>query len=266
MGSDLPRPRKRTGAPRAVLSWSSGKDAAYALHRLQVDGGYDVVALVTTVVSPTGRVATHGTRGELLVRQAALTGVPLTRVVLPRSPSNVVYERAMASALRGFIDRGIRHMIFGDLFLDDIRRYRERQLADVGMQCVFPLWGLETQRLARDMIASGLEARLVAVDTRRLPSSWAGRRFDTRLLDELPPGVDPCGENGEFHTFVTAGPMLRHPIPVRAGAIHEQEGVATAELRYDPLPRPGRRIQREPRLHPGKRLSRGAFPRGGEGA
>jgi uncharacterized protein (TIGR00290 family) len=230
------RSRRRAGAPPAVLSWSSGKDAAYALHRLRLDRSYEVVALLTAVVSPTGRVATHGIREELLIRQAAAVGLPLTRVPLPPSPSNAVYERGMASALRGFLQRGIRHVVFGDLFLEDIRRYRERQLSELGMECVFPLWGLGTNRLAREMIDSGLRARFVSVDTRRVPARWAGRPFDKHWLEEVPAGVDPCGENGEFHTFVTAGPMLRPPIPVRIGERGVQGGTAFVDLRL-PTPR-----------------------------
>ena len=234
MGDDPRPPGNRPRAPRAVLSWSTGKDAAHALHQLRQDGSYDVVALLTAVESGTSRVATHGIRGALLTRQAASVGLPLTRVVLPRSPSNLVYEKAMESALRGFLERGVRHVIFGDLFLEDIRRYRERQLSDLGMECVFPLWGRETRQLAREMIDSGLQARLVSVDTRRLPGSWAGRPFDQTLLEEVPRGIDPCGENGEFHTFVTAGPVLQRPIAVRVQAIRERDGVATADLRASP--------------------------------
>jgi uncharacterized protein (TIGR00290 family) len=235
MGADPPRPPVRRGAPRAVLAWSSGKDSAYALHRLRQDGSYNVVALLTTVVSDTGRVATHGIRGELLTRQAAATGVPLTRVRLPPCPPNVVYERAMASALRGFLKRGIRHVVFGDLFLEDIRRYRERQLAELGMECVFPLWGQDTRRLGGEMIAAGLRARFVSVDPRKIPASWAGRPFDERWLAAVPVGVDPCGENGEFHTFVTAGPMLRWPVPVRIRARREYDGMAAVDLGSRPV-------------------------------
>jgi uncharacterized protein (TIGR00290 family) len=224
-------PRRTSRSPRAVLSWSTGKDAAYALHRLRQDGSFDVVALLTAVVARTGRVATHGIRGELLARQAASVGMPLTRVLLPASPSNVVYERVMAAALKKFVSRGIRHVIFGDLFLEDIRRYRERQLADLGMEAVFPLWGFDTHRLAQDMIGSGLRARLVAVDTRRVPASWAGRPFDDSLLEQVPAGVDPCGENGEFHTFVTDGPVLRRPIPVLVPSVRARDGVARVDLR-----------------------------------
>jgi uncharacterized protein (TIGR00290 family) len=231
---DSRRSRRGPRAPRAVLSWSTGKDAAHSLHRLRQDGTYNVVALLTTVVSGTDRVATHGVRQELLVRQTKATGLPLTRVVLPPSPSNVVYEEAMARALRGFLQRGIRHVVFGDLFLEDIRRFRERQLAELGMNGVFPLWGLDTHRLAEEMIETGLRARVVSVDPRRIPASWAGRPFDRRWLEELPPGVDPCGENGEFHTFVTAGPVLRRSVPVRIQGREVRDGAATVDLRLRP--------------------------------
>lgn len=195
------------------------------------------MALITTVTERTGRVATHGVRGELLIRQAESVGLPLTRVRLPPSPSNGAYERAMASTLRSFRARGIRHVVFGDLFLEDIRRYRERQLAELGMEAIFPLWGRHTAGLAREMIHAGVRARLVAVDSRRLPGSWAGRPFDERLIRELPPQVDPCGENGEFHTFVTAGPMLQHPVPVSVRSVTDRNGTARADLRpSSPVP------------------------------
>lgn len=231
MGDESRWSRNAGGIPPAILSWSTGKDAAFALHRIRQEGSYDVVALVTSVVDRTGRVATHDIRGELLTRQAASVGLPLTRVALPRSPSNVEYEKAMGTALRKFRARGIRHVVFGDLFLEDIRRYRERELAELSMECVFPLWGQNTQRLAREMLRSGLQARVVSVDTRRLPASRASRPFDERWIAELPPGVDPCGENGEFHTFVTAGPMLRRPVPIRVESVSVRDGVATADLR-----------------------------------
>jgi uncharacterized protein (TIGR00290 family) len=225
------RRQGHSDAPRAILSWSSGKDSAHALHRVRQEGTYNVVALLTTVVAGSGRVATHGIRGELLRRQVESVGLPLLRVALPRSPSNVVYERGMAAGLRPFAAQGVRHVIFGDLFLGDIRKYRERQLGELGMECVFPLWGLETGGLAREMLDSGLRARLVSVDILRLPATWAGRPFDTHMLEELPSGIDPCGENGEFHTFVTAGPVLRRAVPVKVQSIRTRDGFATADLR-----------------------------------
>lgn len=227
--ADSSATRESTRGPRAVLSWSSGKDAAFALHELRRTGDYDVVALLTAVTARTGRVATHGIRGTLLRHQAASVGLPLTCVPLPRSPSNAEYEKAMAAALQRFHRRGIRHVVFGDLFLEDIRAYREAQLAKLGLEAVFPLWGRDTTELARQMSRSGVEARLVSVDTRVLAPSWAGRRFDD-LVDHLPGGVDPCGENGEFHTFVTAGPMLRWGIAVRTLGVTVADGVATADL------------------------------------
>ena len=232
MPVDVSPPRK-TAAPRAILSWSSGKDAAFALHRVRQDRSYDVVGLLTTVVASSGRVATHGVRGELLARQVESIGIPLTRVRLPRSPSNVVYERGMTMALQPFVEMGIRHVIFGDLFLEEIRAYRERQMSELGLEGVFPLWRTDTNLLAREMLGAGQRARLVSVDTRRLPASWAGRSFDRALLEELPPGVDPCGENGEFHTFVTDGPVLRHPVRVRVQSVRERDGFATADLRLE---------------------------------
>ena len=214
----------------AVLSWSTGKDAAFALHRIREGRAWDVVGLLTTVEAGTGRVATHGVRRTLLTQQAESVGIPLTRVAVPRSPPNAVYEEAVAAALRPFGERGVRHVMFGDLFLADIRAYRERQMSAIGMECVFPLWGVDTRVLAHDMIGSGLDARVVSVDRRRLPSSMLGRRFDAAFLKDLSGDVDPCGENGEFHTFVTAGPMLRRPIPVRLGQINERDGFATLDL------------------------------------
>lgn len=216
--------------PPAILAWSSGKDAAHALFTVRRSRTVQVVALVTTVVAATGRVATHGVRGELLDRQAESVGLPLVRVPLPASPSNAVYERGMEAAVRPFRDRGVRRVVFGDLFLEDIRAFRERQFSKLGMECLFPLWGKETRGLAEEMIRSGLEARLVAVDPQRVPGSWAGRRFDSAMLEELPPGVDPCGENGEFHTFVTASPVFRYPVPVRVGAVRATERSVGADL------------------------------------
>lgn len=214
-----------------MLSWSTGKDAAYCLDVLRRVGTFEVVALLTTVEARTGRVATHGIRRELLQRQVASVGLPLARVTLPRAPSNVVYERAMGSVLRRFRAQGVRHVVFGDLFLEDIRQYREHLLAKIGMECVFPLWGRDTRQLAQEMIGSGLHARVVSVDSGRLPASLAGRSFDQLFLDELPAHVDPCGENGEFHTFVTAGPMLRREVEVHSGDVRTSGGMGTVDLR-----------------------------------
>jgi uncharacterized protein (TIGR00290 family) len=216
--------------PRAWLSWSSGKDSAYALAEVRRAGEVDVVGLVTTVTAVYDRVAMHGVRRELLERQAAATGLPLAVIELPPACSNEIYEQALAAALaRGQRD-GITHVVFGDLFLEDIRAYREAQLARLGLACVFPLWSRDTHQLAREMVAAGLRARLSCVDPRHLDRAFAGRSFDAELLAELPAAVDPCGERGEFHTFATHGTMFAHPIEVSVGEIVERDGFVFADL------------------------------------
>ncbi len=225
-----------TGAPaKTVLSWSSGKDSAWALRVLRPRADIEVVGLLTTVNTATGmetepRVAVHGVREALLERQAAAVGLPLWRVTIPDPCPNREYEAALGAALARLRADGVTALAFGDLFLEDIRRYREAQLAGSGLAPLFPLWDLPTDRLARAMVAAGLRATLTRVDTGQLPASFAGRRFDTALLADLPPGVDPCGERGEFHTFVHDGPLFTRPIGVRPGDIIERDGVAYADL------------------------------------
>ena len=216
---------------RVALSWSGGKDAAWALHRLRATPGIEVVALVTTVVPVFGRVAMHGVRAELVRAQAWAAGVPQLEVPLPWPSSNDEYERRMMVAL-GMLQReqGVSHVAFGDLFLEDVRAYRERMLAGSGLTPLFPLWLEPTGALADTMLASGLEARIVCLDPTRVGRDLAGRRLDAALLAGLPAEVDPCGERGEFHTFVTAGPMLRHTVPVAPGEIVEREGFVYADL------------------------------------
>jgi uncharacterized protein (TIGR00290 family) len=204
---------------RALLAWSGGKDSAFALHELRQAGAEEVAALLTTVDETTSRGAVHDLPPDFLAAQAAAAGLPLVTVPLPHPCPNADYEARMAAALRPFRDGGVARVVFGDLFLADIRAWREAQMAALGMQAVFPLWNRPTATLAREMIASGMEARLVAVDTTRLAADFAGRAFDAPLLDDLPPGVDPCGENGEFHTAVTAGPMFRTPLRVKVGPV-----------------------------------------------
>jgi uncharacterized protein (TIGR00290 family) len=218
------------GRPRALVAWSSGKDAAYALHEARRAGEVEIVGLLTTVTGPFDRVSMHAVRDVLLEAQAKALGLPLMRVPIPYPCPNDVYEQAMADALAAAAVRGVTHVVFGDLFLADVRAYREAQLARAGFQGVFPLWSRETPSLAREMIAAGLDARITCVDPSRLDRSVAGRRFDLELLDALPPDVDPCGENGEFHTFVAGGPMFRHPVPVRSGVIVERDGFVFADL------------------------------------
>lgn len=217
-------------APKAVLSWSSGKDCAYALLETRRLGLANVVALLTSTNEAFDRVAMHGTRTALLRAQAAATGLPLIEVPLPWPCSNEDYEARMTAAMDQVAALGARHMIFGDLYLEDVRAYREARLAPLGVEAIFPLWGRPTAPLAREMIASGIQARLVTVDPRKVPASFAGRAFDATLLADLPPDVDPCGENGEFHTAVIAGPMFSAPITVAPGEVVTRDGFVYADL------------------------------------
>ena len=217
-------------APRAYVSWSSGKDSAFALYEAKRSGIAQIAGVLTTISEAYDRVAMHGVRAALLERQIAALGLPCIRVPLPGSCPNEVYEARMAHTYAHLKGEGIEHIVFGDLFLADIRAYREQQLARAGMQGLFPLWRRDTALLARTMIDSGLVAHIVCLDPRRLERRFAGRRFDATLLRELPASVDPCGENGEFHTVVTAGPMLAAPIEVRIGASVEREGFVFTDV------------------------------------
>jgi len=209
------------------MSWSSGKDSAHALAEAH---DVEIVGLITTVTATFDRVAMHAVRRELLVRQAAALGLPLLTVEIPSPCPNDVYEQAFGAALLRARGDGITHVVFGDLFLEDVRAYRERQLAALGMTPVFPLWGRATPALAREMTASGISARLTCVDPRVLDRSFAGRRFDDQLLADLPDHVDPCGERGEFHTFVTDSPRFTAPVDVAVGDIVERGGFVFADL------------------------------------
>jgi uncharacterized protein (TIGR00290 family) len=216
--------------PKALIAWSSGKDSAWALHLARQACDYDIVGALTTVTDTFGRVSIHGVREELLKAQLEAAGLPATIVRIPYPCSNEIYEARMAAAMQDAIAAGVTHVIFGDLFLRDIRDYREAKLKPIGVTPVFPVWELPTGALARDMIAGGVEAYLATVDLKKLPASFAGRRFDSRLLADLPAGVDPCGENGEFHTFVAAGPMMQGRVAVRVGETVERDGYAYADL------------------------------------
>ncbi len=215
---------------KALIAWSTGKDSAWALHEVRRAGDYEVVGALTTVTDAFGRVSMHGVREDLLAAQLAATGLAPITVRIPYPCPNETYERAMAAAIEGAKARGVTHMIFGDLFLEDIRAYRERQLAGTGITPLFPLWQRPTAPLAREMIASGMDAHLAVVDLKKLRAEFAGRRFDAALLDALPAGTDPCGENGEFHSFVAAGPMLNGKIAVKVGETVERDGFAFADL------------------------------------
>ncbi|HVA54514.1 MAG TPA: ATP-binding protein [Gammaproteobacteria bacterium] len=200
-----------------ILSWSGGKDSALALHALRQDARYEVRGLLTSVNEHYHRISMHGVRETLLDAQARSIDLPLHKMRLSEHPTNEEYEWKMCKVLKDVKMQGIRHVAFGDLFLEDIRRYRENNVAQLQMECVFPLWQRPTGKLAREFIALGFKALLCCVDEQSMNGGFAGREFDEMLLRELPAGVDPCGENGEFHTFVYAGPEFHRPIPFQRG-------------------------------------------------
>jgi len=216
--------------PKAWLSWSTGKDSAWALHEVRARGEVEVVALLTTLNSAHQRVAMHAVREALLDAQVETLGLPVIKIPIPPNCVNAVYEEAMANAMASARAEGVFHVVFGDLFLADVRAYREKHLTACGMNGVFPLWGRDTRALAGEMVASGVRAAITCVDPKQLSPAFAGRTFDAALLEELPPGVDPCGEKGEFHTFAFAGPMFRWPIRVRPGEIVTRDGFVFADL------------------------------------
>ena len=216
--------------PKALLSWSSGKDAAWALHVLRETGEVEVVGLLTTTNAAFDRVAMHGVREVLLEAQAEAVGLPLWKVPLPWPCSNEAYQACMARVCAEAVEQGIEVMAFGDLFLEDVRDYRIQNLAGTGLRPIFPIWNPATAGLARDMVTAGLKATLVCVDSQALAAGFAGRAFDEALLADLPPAVDPCGERGEFHTFAWDGPMFRQPVLVRPGEVVERDGFVFADL------------------------------------
>jgi uncharacterized protein (TIGR00290 family) len=219
------------GMPRVLVSWSSGKDAAWMLHVLRESQKCEVVGLITTLNAETGRVAMHDTQRSLLDLQAVAAGLPLLTVALPWPCSNAIYESSLLTAISQARDRWqIDSVAFADLFLEDVRRYRELQLASAGLQLLFPLWGIPTDRLAREMTSSGLRAVLACIDPNRLDRRFAGRVFDDALLDELPKDVDPCGERGEFHTFAFDGPMFSNPIHVASGESSLRDGFVFTDV------------------------------------
>jgi len=214
---------------RALLSWSSGKDSAWALHLMR-SRDVEISGLLTTFNQAADRVAMHAVRRTLVEAQAEAAGLRVRAVELPWPCSNEEYEARMAEACRTAVAEGIEAIVFGDLFLRDIRAYREQKLAGSGLDPLFPLWDIPTHELAREMMRSGLRARITCVDKKQLDASFAGREFDEALLADLPAGADPCGENGEFHTFAYAGPMFRHPIAVAAGELRDADGFMFADL------------------------------------
>lgn len=216
---------------KLLLSWSSGKDSAWSLHVLRLQGEYEIAGLLTTVNYTFNRVAMHSTRHELVEMQAEAAGLPVITIPLPWPCSNADYEQIMQGVCRNAISQGVSAIAFGDLFLEDIRAYRERQLDGTGLRPIFPLWQIPTRQLAEEMIAGGLRAKLVCVDPKKLSPDFAGRDFDRQLLSDLPDSVDPCGENGEFHTCVYAGPMFRNEISVTCGETVERDGFCFCDVR-----------------------------------
>ena len=217
---------------KILVSWSSGKDSAWMVHTLRQRGDVEIGALLTTINEPAQRVAMHAVRVEVLQAQAQALGVPLWLLPIPSPCPNDVYEEAMRETVTRAVGEGFTHAAFGDLFLKDIRAYREERLAGSGLTPMFPLFGTDadTPALARQMIAGGLRARITCLNPAMMDRAFAGREFDAALLAELPPSVDPCGEGGEFHTYCWDGPMFVRPIAVRAGAIEESEGYARVDL------------------------------------
>jgi len=215
---------------KALISWSSGKDSAFALDEIRRAGEFDVVGALTTVTEAFDRVSIHGVRQEILQAQCQAAGLPLRVVPIPYPCPNVIYEARMAEAVARAVSQGITHIVFGDLFLAEIRAYRERKLAGTGLTPVFPLWERPTLPLAHAMIESGIEAYLATVDLKKLPAEFARRKFDLRLLADLPDGVDPCGENGEFHTCVVAGPIFSRALAVAAGERVQRDGYGYCDL------------------------------------
>lgn len=204
---------------KAIFNWSGGKDSSLALHKILQQGEYEISYLVTSVSEKYNRISQHGVRAELLERQAASIGIPLHKLIMPDWPTMETYDKMMADALHNFKQENIHHSIFGDIFLADLRKYREERLALAGFKAVFPLWEISTKQLAKEFIGSGFKAIIVCVDEKHLDKRFAGREFDQQFLNDLPKKVDPCGEYGEFHTFVYDGPIFQKPIPFTKGEI-----------------------------------------------
>lgn len=217
-------------SPKALIAWSSGKDSAWALHEARLAGDFEIVGALTTVTEAFQRVSMHGVREELLRAQFDAAGLCSVIIHIPYPCPNDIYERKMAETFAAARASGVTHMIFGDLFLEDVRAYRERQLSGIGIVPVFPLWGRPTRALADAMIDAGTETHICTVDLKKLPASFAGRRFDRVLLEALPEDIDPCGENGEFHSFVSGGPMLSRKVAVKTGETVERDGFAYTDL------------------------------------
>lgn len=216
---------------KILVSWSSGKDSAWVLHVLQQSGQYEIAGLLTTMNTAFDRVAMHSTRREVLEAQAVAASLPLWAVPLPWPCSNAEYEKAMSTTCERAVAAGIEGIAFGDLFLEDVRHYREERLMGTGLTPIFPLWGMDTKNLVRTMLRAGMRARVVCVDPKKLPKEFAGRDLDESLLEQFSPEIDPCAENGEFHTCAYAGPMFSKPIAIESGAVVERDGFIFADVK-----------------------------------
>jgi uncharacterized protein (TIGR00290 family) len=216
-----------------VFAWSGGKDSAMALHCLLRDPNFEVISLLTTVTERYERISMHGVRRELLQRQAESIGLPLREVRIPPQCTNAIYEARMADAVLHFRERGVRHFGFGDIFLRDLREYREKNLARENISALFPLWNIDTRELAARFVRDGFRACVACIDPQKLDKSFVGRELNAEFFRDLPSGVDPCGENGEFHTFVFDGPIFRSPIPIRIGEVVERDSFVFCDLFLD---------------------------------
>jgi uncharacterized protein (TIGR00290 family) len=216
-----------------LVSWSGGKDSALALAAMLEDNRYSVISLLTTIAEEEGSVAMHGVDRALIRAQADALGLPLHEVSLPAFPSNEIYEQRMGAAYARFRERGVKHVVFGDLFLSDIRAYRENLHRSMGMRCLFPLWGEDTAQLAARFLADGYSAVICCVDPKQGDGAWAGRMLDPDFFARLSGDIDPCGENGEFHTLVTGGPIFEHAIPVKVSGTYEDKGFVYAAIELD---------------------------------
>jgi uncharacterized protein (TIGR00290 family) len=212
------------------MCWSTGKDSAFALYELRAQPDVKITGLLTTINETHQRVAMHAVREDLLQQQAEALNLPLFRVPIPYGCPNELYESRMSQAVAVAINQGVTHMAFGDLFLEDVRQYRERMLESTSLQPLFPIWGRPTRALAEEMIASGHKAVITCVDPKKLPKTFAGREFDSSFLSDLPENIDPCGENGEFHSFVYNSPLFKGPIAIQLGEIVERDGFIFADL------------------------------------
>ena len=215
---------------KAILSWSGGKDSAMAVHAIRQAGEYEITALLTTITQGYDRSSMHGIRRVLIEQQADALGIALAEVPLSRVSSNEEYESRMQELLERYKEKGVSTVVFGDIFLEDLRRYREERLASIGMKGAFPLWGRDTAELARGFVRQGFRAVITCVDSEQMDPGFAGRAFDEEMLASLPSGVDPCGENGEFHTFAYEGPMFARPVLVCPGEVVEREGFLFRDL------------------------------------